>query len=227
MTKKTLINLSDRELIENSQAGDACSFEVLIERHRPQITAYIAHRRTLNQLEVTEILQRVYIKCWRKIRTFKFKSRFGTWAYVIAKNSVLDFFREDKRNRDREIPFSDCDFPTGSGTPRKEYLAHNVLRSENFDDKTPSFFLESKEEILKLKKIIKHTKTKLHPLFVQIIELVLEKGISYKEVAKEIKVPTGTVMSRLFYAKKAAQKIISQQINKRNNENAKTRKIQN
>ena len=58
-----------------------------------------------------------------------------------------------------------------------------------------------------LNKKIQKTLRKLSPIHREVLKFSAEQELTYKEISEKIKVPVGTVMSRLFYARKQAQKI--------------------
>ena len=147
-----------------------------------------------------------YVKCWTKINTFKFKSAFGTWLYRVVKNCSFDFFRQEQRRKEREIPYED--FSSEEGKNPLDFLQGSGILFHN--EESPSFSLEGKEEIESLRKKLRKIKNQLSPAHVQVIELILEEEMTYKAAAEQIKCPIGTVMSRLFEARKKARKLINQ-----------------
>ena len=154
--------------------------------------------------DTKDILQLTYVKSWTRIKTFKFKSAFATWFFRVGRNSFYDFYRQDKRRKSKEIPYEDfclendknpLDFLQGSGI---------LLLS----DENPSNRLEEKESSEHLKKVLVQVKESLNPEQERVIELVIEEEKSYAEAAKIMKCSIGTIMSRVFYARRRARKII-------------------
>jgi len=198
--------LPDEKLIRKSQRGDKLAFEALMSRHESKLRPILYKSGVHNKENIDEILQIAYVKCWTKIKTFKFKSAFGTWLYRVVKNSSFDFFRQEQRRKEREIPYEDF-FSEEGKNPLDFLQGSGILFSS---EENPSFYLEGKEEIESLKKKLRKIKKQLSPAHAQVIELVLEQEMTYKDAAKQIKCPVGTVMSRLFIARKRARKLIKQ-----------------
>ena len=122
---------------------------------------------------------------------FKEKSSFSTWLYRIAKNNFFDLMRKYKS---RKVVYSD-DLELIENISTKEgYLSNNTS--------SPSETLESKEKACKIRSLI-DSLPKDHK---EVITLLFDKDMSYKGIAEKVKIPIGTVMSRIFYAKKQLRK---------------------
>ncbi len=181
-----------------------------MERHSEYILRSIM--KTAVSSSVEEVLQRTYIKCWQKIRTFKFKSSFRTWIYAVLRNNHYDLARKEMRQRKFEIPF--CEFVNEEDSEKNplDFIQGNSILF--FNDELPSSNLEQQERAEYLKRLFKKVKKKLNPSQKRTMELVLENDMSYQEAASEMCCSVGTVMSRLFYARKAAQKVIKEHYEK-------------
>jgi RNA polymerase sigma-70 factor (ECF subfamily) len=197
--------LSDEKLVRKSQRKDEIAFEVLMERHSGYI---LSSALKASSFEVEEVLQRTYIKCWQRISTFKFKSSFKTWIFRVLRNNYYDVARKEGKRKEREVYFSDLIKDEDDEKKSLDFIQGNVILYSS--EGLPGSNLEREEERDHLNKILKKVKNRLSPVQTEIIELVLEQEMTYQEAAKEIKCSVGTVMSRLFYARKKARKVIKE-----------------
>ncbi len=82
--------LSDDELILKAQRGDLEAFEQLVYRHDRRVMS-IALTHTRNEDDAKDILQEVFVRVYRALPKFSFKSAFSTWMYRIVTNVCLTY----------------------------------------------------------------------------------------------------------------------------------------
>jgi RNA polymerase sigma-70 factor (ECF subfamily) len=68
-------------------SGDASAFERLYRQHLPRIYSLV--RRMLNDDDVDEVTQDVFVRAWQKLGTFRGEAAFGTWLHRLAVNVIL------------------------------------------------------------------------------------------------------------------------------------------
>ena len=212
------------ELVKKSQRGDTKAFDELICRERERITKYslkICHGK-VDAAE--EVCQLATIKAWKNIKKFHMNCAFHTWFYKIARNLFYDMFRSQKNKKfysldqekfvDAPQPFnqngSDAHFDLGHiGGPRifgyaiedSEYLVSSRVPSSP-DEAYAKKDLERESRTLSSK--ILGRLSKEHRDVLRLREI---QGMLYSEIAKELNISEGTVMSRLHYARKKAQRV--------------------
>lgn len=184
MTKYT--ELSEIFLIEKSKKGDTKAFEELVFRTRGYLFNWI-HNKTQNKEETEEILQITYIKCWKYIKSFKGKSGFKTWACSIGRNLFIDSFRKKQRNK--EIPLEETEGAF-------EFYYH--ISHESYE------IFKNEDLKLALSKVL-DSLPKIHR---EVLSCFAIEELTYKEISKKLGCSVGTVMSRLFYARKKAQELM-------------------
>jgi RNA polymerase sigma-70 factor, ECF subfamily len=86
----------ETQLVERSQAGDRLAFEELVRRHADRLYAVVL-RFVADADEAEEVTQEAFLRAWRSIDRFEFRSRFFTWLYRIGIN-------EAKRRAERRPP---------------------------------------------------------------------------------------------------------------------------
>ena len=84
--------LSDHELVEQANAGDAAAFSAILERHYDLIYR-LAYRMLGNQQDAEDITQDVCLALPKKLNSFNGRSRLTTWLYQVTVNFCRDFRR--------------------------------------------------------------------------------------------------------------------------------------
>ena len=91
------MELSDWQLVEKCQAGDANAFEELVSRYYQKVFMVILGLMR-NREDALEVAQETFFRAFRKIKSFQGGSSFYTWIYRIAVNNAIDAQRKQKRN---------------------------------------------------------------------------------------------------------------------------------
>ena len=180
----------DAELVERCQKGDYAAFAELITLYRGKEYAMI-YNMIRNDADSWDLAQDVFIKAWKALPKFEGRSAFFTWLYRIAHNVTYDWTRKKKISSAGE--FDDRivnDAPGAVAVPK-------VVDS-------PDVSLERKEVKNKISEAI----DALSSDHKEIILLKEVDGLSYQEIAESVGCSTGTVMSRLFYARKKLKEIL-------------------
>jgi len=180
MTPQTLEKTSavtDEQLIERFQQGDVSAFEVIVKRYKDQLLNFV-YRFLGNEVEAEDIVQETFLRVYRNRNAYRKVAKFSTWIYTIAGNLAKTELRKRKR---RKI-FSISDL----GYEDKDYEISDVKYSpdERVDDSL-------------IGEIIQREINALSPKFREVIILRDIQELSYEEISKIIKVPIGTVKSRV------------------------------
>src|ERR1700744_4238255 len=99
---------SEAELIAAVLAGDAASFEPLVQKYSPRFFAP-ARRYARRDSEVEDIVQEVWLKAFDKLKSFRGEAPFEHWLMRMAVRTCYDFLRGHQRNR--ESAFSELSEP--------------------------------------------------------------------------------------------------------------------
>lgn len=184
MPRLDIGNASDDELVRASQRGKADCYEELVFRHRDKIYAR-AFSMLRNEEEALDISQEAWIKGWQRLKQFKRDASFTTWMTRITINLCLDFLRKRKRQATDSLEKIDEE---GGGIERR-------MPVETFN---PTEDMEREE----LREEIDSAMEKLSYEHRTVLLLHEFEGMEYKEIAKAMHCSIGTVMSRLFYARR-------------------------
>lgn len=87
-SQKAYLTMEDAELVRKAQQGDILAFEQLVFRHDKKVLS-IAARYVTSADDAKDIYQEVFLRVYRGLKRFRFKSEFSTWVYRIAVNVCL------------------------------------------------------------------------------------------------------------------------------------------
>jgi RNA polymerase sigma-70 factor (ECF subfamily) len=160
------------------------AFEELVARHRDKIYAR-AYSMMRNEEEAVDLSQEAWVKAWQRLKQFQGDSSFSTWMTRIVINLCLDQLRRQKRHRAESIEAMDEE----SGGVERQMPVVTV---------NPTAGLERAE----LRKRIDQALGQLTHAHRTVLVLHEFEEMEYKEIAKTMGCSIGTVMSRLFYARR-------------------------
>jgi RNA polymerase sigma-70 factor (ECF subfamily) len=185
--------IDDADLVRRAQAGDYTAFDALVTKHRGKVYAMIMNM-VKNDADAWDLAQDSFIKAWKALPKFENRSKFSTWLFRISHNVVYDWMRKKKLRSEGELDDELLDANridmTAATAPKQsqrpdEAMAGNELRAE-----------------------IEDALNKLSPEQKETIVLREVQGMDYKEIAEVMDCTLGTVMSRLFYARKKLQTLL-------------------
>jgi len=183
-TREDQSSASDEQLVEAAKKGHMGAFEELVSRHRDKIYAR-AYSMMRNEDEAIDLSQEAWVKSWQRLQQFQGESSFGTWITRIVINLCLDQLRRRKRQRTDSI--EEMNEESGGVERQMPVVTAN-----------PTERLERGE----LRKKIDQALGQLSYEHRTVLVLHEFEELEYKEVAKVMGCSIGTVMSRLFYARR-------------------------
>ena len=184
MTEKDYSSAEDQKLVRAAQKGDMAAFEELVARHRDKIYAR-ALSMMRNEQEAIDLSQEAWVKGWQRLKQFQGEASFGTWMTRIVINLCLDQLRKQKRQRTESI---EAMTEESGGVER-----HMPVLTVN-----PTAGLERQE----LRQRIDRALSQLSYEHRTVLVLHEFEEMEYKQIAKAMDCSIGTVMSRLFYARR-------------------------
>ena len=176
--------MTDEGLVAAAQGEDMAAFEELVARHRDKIYAR-AYSMMRNEEEAIDLSQEAWVKGWQRLRQFQGESSFGTWMTRILINLCLDQLRKHKRQRTESIE----EMSEESGGVERQMPVVTV---------NPTAGLERGE----LRQRIDRALGQLSYEHRTVLVLHEFEELEYKQIAKVMGCSIGTVMSRLFYARR-------------------------
>ena len=174
----------DKALVRAAQKGGMQAFEELVARHRDKIYAR-AFSMMRNTEEAIDLSQEAWVKAWQRLNQFQGTASFVTWMTRIVINLCLDQLRKLKRLRAESIEQLDEDLG-------------GVERQMPVVTPNPTERLERSELRLRIDKALGQLSYEHRTVLI----LHEFEELEYKEIAKRMQCSIGTVMSRLFYARR-------------------------
>jgi RNA polymerase sigma-70 factor, ECF subfamily len=190
----TLSPESERELLQRAQAGNEEAFGTLMRNHY-EPTFRLIHSIVRDEHAARDVAQEVWISAWKNIGKFRGDAKFSTWMHPIATRRAIDHLRSRKRFFDRFVPFLSGDDDGNENAIRTpEAVAESDPRQE----------LDKAERSARFERAL----ASVPPKHRAVIALREVQGLSYDEIAASLGIAKGTVMSRLFHARRMlAQKL--------------------
>ncbi len=180
-------SLKDSALIKAFQAGDPAVFDELVHRHKDSVFN-LCYRFLGDHQEANDSAQEIFIKVYRSLKKFRFKSSFSTWLYRIAVNTCKNRIKSlEYRLKKRTKRLDNHEMGTGSN-----------LSDELVDEsQSPMLELEKKER----SRIVQQAISTLSETKRSVILLRDIEGLTYDEIADVTGLNLGTVKSKLARAR--------------------------
>ena len=185
---------TDHEAVTACQKGDVAAFERLVEKYQKKMLN-IAYRMTGDYDDACEVVQEAFLSAYRAIRKFRGDARFSTWLYGIVVNHAKNRLKQVQSRTFREGTSLDDPVETGEGQYVREPVAQESLAVEE---------LERKE----IREKVQHCIESLDPEQREVLVLRDIQGFAYEEIRDILKLPDGTVKSRLFRARDAMKQCL-------------------
>jgi RNA polymerase sigma-70 factor (ECF subfamily) len=174
LTKKHKISLTEEELVHSLRNREKIAIEALYDMYSSSLMGVIA-RIVIDEAIAEDVLQETFIKIWNSFQSYSTeKGRLFTWMVNIARNMAIDKIRsKDFKNQNKN-----------------QDIENNVTF---IDEQVNSVY---KPELMGIKDLVE----KLKPEQKVILDLVYFKGYTHVEAAEELRMPLGTVKTRLRMA---------------------------
>lgn len=176
------MQLSDNELIIKAQNGEALAFEELIYRYDKMVLR-IALKYTGDSDDAKDIYQEVFIRVYKNIGSFQFKSEFSTWLFRIATNVCISFKRKHRKSNLFSLD-DENNSAYVSSLPGNESLPDSITENKEFGNKV-SEALKNLSPNQRMSFLLKHY-----------------EGYKIREIAEMMSCKEGTIKKYLFEAVK-------------------------
>jgi RNA polymerase sigma-70 factor (ECF subfamily) len=174
----------DHALLARCRDGDDDAFAVLVDRHQARI-ARLALQMLGDPEEAQDVAQDAFVRLYTSLRSFRGEASLSTWLYRVVVN--LCHRRLGKLRR--------------RGTT---YLADTALGADDWpsDDARPHDRLARQEQLREVRRAV----ASLSPKYRAVIALRYFHDLSYRDIAAVLRLPLGTVESRLHDARRALRR---------------------
>jgi RNA polymerase sigma-70 factor (ECF subfamily) len=182
----------DVDLVRRAQGGDTRAFDALVSKYRGRVYSMTYHL-VQNESDAWDLAQEAFVKAWRALPQFKLDASFYTWLYRIAHNCSYDWLRKRKVENAGEFDDNRADHqpdPTAEAVPRAFVRPDKAMTNAELGKRIRAAVAQLSED---------------HRTAILLREV---EGLQYDEIAKVMQTSIGTVMSRLFYARKKLQELL-------------------
>lgn len=193
------------ELVRRCVAGEASAWEEIVRLHNRRIYN-LCYRFTNSPDSAEDLTQEVFIRVYRTIATYNIeKGAFSTWLTTLTRNLLVDHFRRGRQDRITDsIDASLTDDPD------------SLALSDRLRDPGPSpaDHLASQET----QKLVQRALARISPDLREAVILRDLQDMDYKEIARVLRVPEGTVKSRINRGRMELARLLSRNKRQATNE---------
>jgi RNA polymerase sigma-70 factor (ECF subfamily) len=188
---------AERALVQRAREGDEDAFGTLMRGHyEPVFRLVVSMLR--DEHSARDVCQEIWLTVWKNLGTFRGDAKFSTWLHPIATRRAIDHLRSRKRWFSRFIPFA-SDTDNDGGNADRVAAAPEAVEPDD-----PRQQIERGESNARFEQAI----ASLPPKHRAVLALREIQHLSYDEIAANLGIARGTVMSRLFHARRhLAQKL--------------------
>ncbi len=177
--KAAKLDASELALIDRAREGDRHAFGELVLRYRKRVVNLV-YRMCGDAETAQDMAQETFVRAWKHLPNYRPRSAFISWLYRIATNATLDMLRRERETLDvDELPLAAA-------------------------GKSVEASMEAKDRA----ELVQQAVLSLPPASRSVLILREYEALSYREIAETLGIPTGTVMSRLSYARVRLSQIL-------------------
>ena len=177
-------NQAVNALVRRCVSGDAAAWQEIVQQYHRRIYN-ICYRFSGSADDASDLAQEVFIKMYRTLSTYDTtRASFMTWVTTVTRNLLVDHFRKGKYDRITD---------SLDATPGNQ--EDGLTLAEQLEDKSAS--PETKLRSQETQKLVHEALKRLSPELREAVILRDLQDLDYKDIAKVLNVPEGTVKSRI------------------------------
>lgn len=184
----------DYALVDRFKSGDQSAFSELYERNKDKVFR-VAFKVLNNKDDAMDIVQDTFVTAHRALHKFEQRAAVSTWLCQIAVHRAIDTTRKRRlrssESTEYKMASAESKLARGKSAPREPHDPVAAATGAEFESRVQDALAELSD---------KHR---------TVFMLYSLKGQSYKDIAEELDISIGTVMSRLFYARKKLQTLLA------------------
>jgi RNA polymerase sigma-70 factor, ECF subfamily len=177
---------TDEELIARFQAGDVAAFEMIVFRYKDPLINYVFHFLG-DRIDAEDVVQETFLRVYRNKHLYRNVAKFSTWIYTIAGNLAKTELRRRRRRKIfslSQMGYENHDYEITDTVPTPDGLV---------DGEMSQSFIRKEIEALPVR-------------FREVVVLRDIQEFSYEEISDILKIPIGTVKSRVNRGRMRLQK---------------------
>jgi len=187
--ERSNVDITELQLVDGAAAGNRDARRALFERYR-DVAFHVALRITRREEDALDVVQDSFIRAFERLGEFQREAGFRTWLLRIVSNRALDLLRSRKVRLAVRLDGDD------------DERAPEVPSGDPVDQ--PDYGLEQQELAQRLKRAVDRLPTEQRAVFA----LYATGEMTYGQIAEVLGIPIGTVMSRLFHARKRLHELL-------------------
>jgi RNA polymerase sigma-70 factor (ECF subfamily) len=184
----------DRQLVVSSLENSE-NFKFLISEYQGKFAQYIRRKTSVSKEDIEDLLQDIFIKIYINLRGFDTSLKFSSWAYRIAHNEIISWYRKKKIRP--QINFED-------------YEEENMV---NFFKEDTDIEKEFEQGLIR--KNIRDAIDKLDEKYKDVIVLRFLEEKEYEEISDILQIPLGTVSTLIYRGKKELQRYLEKKYDRK------------
>lgn len=204
-------NADDEQTAARAAKGDAEAFGELFDKYRRPLFR-VVWRMLNNEDAALDVVQDAFVKAYENLGGLKGGGRFYPWLRRIAVNMAVDRLRRRKRLRHVPLADGEAEEEAGGGFTPTAVEAGRGSAEENDPAR--------QAEMSEFRAAYQQALTELSDEHRVVFTLHAAEGLRYREIAEALGINIGTVMSRLFYARKRLQELLAPYLEQRSNAGA-------
>ena len=189
--------INENALIARCHVGDVDAFDELVAAHQNRIFN-VCYWMLGSRDDAADAAQDAFVRAWRSLQTFRGESAFGTWLHRIAVNASLDVMQRRKR---APLPYSDL-YPAGESALDDDQIGarHEDASTQAGLHATDPAAVAARGE---RRRAVRAALAELPDHYRIALVLFDIEGHSYEAIATALKLPLGTIKSRINRARVA------------------------
>ncbi|MEW6744876.1 MAG: sigma-70 family RNA polymerase sigma factor [Planctomycetota bacterium] len=193
---------TDAELMERVRDGDMEAFGLLVARYEAKLLQ-LFHRWAGDRSQAEDCTQEVFVKLYRCRHRYSPAASFRTFLYTIATNHWIDLYRQ------RKVRPAECSLEAPAFSRDGRTVSLREILSD--DSPTPAQHLQARELAAWLERAVGRMSREHRDVWI----LAQEQGLRYAEVAEILRIPIGTVKSRMHAATHFLRRLMEREANRR------------
>ncbi|MFQ5769502.1 MAG: RNA polymerase sigma factor [bacterium] len=183
------MNEEEQAIIKEAQRGNILAFESLVKKYDRQVLQ-LAYRLVNNTQDAQDIYQEVFVRVFKNLKRFQFKSQFSTYLYRVVVNYCINFNK--KKGRAKYYSINDA---------ANNHAEHWKIKGEGMN---PENSMLNKELSVEINTALNQLSGQQKTVFI----LRHYHGHKLKEIAEIMKCSEGTIKNYLFRATQKMQQLL-------------------
>lgn len=177
--------MTDEDLVDLVCKGETRKFEALVQRHQDAVYSMV-RRYVVGSGDAEDVAQEIFLRAFRSLASFRREAKFSTWLYRIAYNRCVDWARRNARLRHSQRTLGEDEEIPDQRTDVESTALDEIQRRE-----------------------VRRAASGLDERYRSVVMMYYFDGRSYDEIGGILGIPTKTVETRLYRARRQMRRILT------------------